>query len=196
MRKVIIIILAMLLMGCFVGCGNNPNEKVVEKTQEIENAFSSKNMPAIKTIVFGCEEQSTTKTELLEGRLDSKTVTNSPQKGFLESIFSQVSIKTVDTSDDTVEFEISAPDMSKVFVELGDRANSISSDDLRLYLIDYASKAPQIKSKVLLPYKLVGDDIEIDYRNEVFINAVTGGLLDAYKALYTQMIEEYKNGGN
>ena len=33
--------------------------------------------------------------------------------------------------------------------------------------------------------------IRDSYQDEKFINAVTGGLLDAFKTLYSEMLEEY-----
>ena len=42
-----------------------------------------------------------------------------------------------------------------------------------------------------LEYILVDDEPIVNYQNEEFVNAVTGGLLDAYKNLYSEMLEEY-----
>ena len=46
----------------------------------------------------------------------------------------------------------------------------------------------------LLYTSIVDDAPVVNYRNEAFINAVTGGLLDAYKSLYEEMMAEYMEG--
>ena len=45
------------------------------------------------------------------------------------------------------------------------------------------------------PYDVVKYSLEeLAVRNEEFINAVTGGILDAYKSLYSEILEKYERG--
>ena len=43
---------------------------------------------------------------------------------------------------------------------------------------------------VTLSYEVENGDIDVAYDDAEFINAMTGGLLDAYAALYEQYLEE------
>lgn len=51
-----------------------------------------------------------------------------------------------------------------------------------------------MKSKVSLGYIVTENQLVVDYQNEGFINAVTGGILDAYKSLYSEILEKYERG--
>ena len=56
---------------------------------------------------------------------------------------------------------------------------------------EYIGKAELKKVTVIIPYIVENEEIVIDYQNEEFIDAITGGLLSAYRQLYQDMINEY-----
>ena len=84
--------------------------------------------------------------------------------------------------------------MSKVFDDIDINYSNISENELAEYIIEYAQDA-KIKSNVVsLDYILVEDEPVVNYQDEKFINAMTGGLLDVYKTLYSEMMKEYTEG--
>ena len=109
-------------------------------------------------------------------------------------IFDLVTVKVKKTTDSTIEYEIEAPDMSKVFVNMDTNTTNTSQDELLQYIKNYAQNAETKVATVSLEYILVDDEPIVNYQDEEFINAVTGGLLDAYKTLYSEMLEEYSEG--
>ena len=105
-----------------------------------------------------------------------------------------MTVKVKKTTDSTIEYEIEAPDMSNVFIDMNTKADNISEDGLLDYIKSYAPNAETKETTVSLEYILVDDEPIVNYQDEEFINAVTGGLLDAYKNLYSEMLEEYMEG--
>ena len=93
-----------------------------------------------------------------------------------------------------MEYEINAPDMKNVFVDLDTNTANISEDELLQHIKDYAKKAKTTATTVSLEYIVVDDEVIVDYQNEAFLNAMTGGLLDAYKSLYEEMMAEFMGG--
>ena len=81
-----------------------------------------------------------------------------------------------------------------VFTSLKADSDSITEDKLLQYIIDYAENAEKKATMVSLKYIFIDEEAVVEYQDETFVNAVTGGLLDAYKSLYTEMIEEYAEG--
>lgn len=84
--------------------------------------------------------------------------------------------------------------MSKVFIDMNTNVNNISEDELLDYIKSYVPNAETKETTVSLEYILVDDEPIVNYQDEEFINAVTGGLLDAYKILYSEMLEGYTKG--
>ena len=59
--------------------------------------------------------------------------------------------------------------------------------------MDKLIKEAQRKEYVVsIPYEKKNGKIIATYRTEEFINAITGGLLQGYKEIYTKMLEELK----
>ena len=190
MKKIILIVLLCVALIGLVSCGKQ-NEVVEEKAQMVADAFADGDMAAINKTIFGTNEFE------VDGELSDIWGENlESQEGVLEHIFEYVTVKVKSTTDSTIEYEIEAPDMKNVFVDLNANAADISEDELLQHIEDYAKNAKTKEKTVSLKYILVDDEPIVDYRDEAFINAVTGGLLDAYKALYDQMMDEYTEGVN
>lgn len=190
MKRLLLIILVFTLVVGLVGCGKK--NMVKDTAQVLVDAFDTDDMATINKTIFGSNEV-TMDEEVLEiwGEPDTS---DTSQEGVLEQIFPYVTVKAIKTTESSITYEIEAPDMRNVFVNLSTNMTDISEDELLQYIKEYAKNAEKKVVTVSLNCTFVHGEPIVEYRDEAFINAVTGGLLDAYKALYEQMLEEYRKG--
>ncbi len=190
MKRLLLIVLVFTLVVGLVGCGKK--NMVKDTAQVLVDAFDTDDMATINKTIFGSNEV-TMDEEVLEiwGEPDTS---DTSQEGVLEQIFQYVTVKATKTTESTITYEIEAPDMKNVFVNLSMNMADISEDELLQYIKEYAKNAEKKVVTVSLKCTFVDNELIVDYRNETFINAVTGGLLDAYKALYEKMLDEYRKG--
>lgn len=182
------IVLVCVVLAVLTSCGKQ-NEEVEECAQSVADAFTNGDMVTINKTIFGTNELE------VDGELsDVWGETIESQEGVLEQIFEYVNVKVKRTTDSTIEYEIEAPNMKNVFGDLNANRADMSEDELLQHIKDYAKNAETKVATVSLEYILVDGEPIVDYRDEAFINAVTGGLLDAYKLLYEEMMEEYTKG--
>lgn len=83
------------------------------------------------------------------------------------------------------------PDLTEVFERLGEADRGLSEEEFTEEVRKYIEQAKYKKRTVSVPYKVVDGEVIVNYRNEEFINAITGGLLENYQKFYRQMLEEY-----
>ena len=185
--------LIFLLVGCLtlvglVGC-NEQSEFVVEQTQTITKAFEDGDMNTINNTIFGTSEIKP------DGKLsDVWGESTDEEKGVLACIFQHVRIEVKRVGESEIEYEIEAPNMKNVFADMESEDTDISEKDFLQYIKNYIQSAETMKSKVSLGYIVTENQLVVDYQNEEFINAVTGGILDAYKSLYSEILEKYERG--
>ena len=189
MRVLLLIIVCVAFTG-LVSCGEQ-NELVKENAQVVADAFTNGDMATINKIIFA-----TNKLEVDKELSDIWGEDAQSQDGVLTYIFDLVTVEVKEITDSTIEYEIEVPDMSNVFVDIDTNAVNMSQDELLQYIKNYAQNAETKDTTVALEYILVDDEPVVNYQNEEFINAVTGGLLDAYKTLYSEMLKEYTEGVN
>ena len=111
------------------------------------------------------------------------------EKGMLSIIFSHSMVLVEKVTEDSIKLKISAPDMSDLFFYLRKASFGIALTD---YVNAYVNEAEMKESIVFVSYTVEGEEAVIDYCSEEFINAVTGGLLDAYKEVCIDEIREYR----
>ena len=188
MKRLFLIVLLFIATTGLVSCGKQ-NEMVEKNARMLADAFADGDMATINKTIFG-----TNGFEVDEELSDIWGETSKSQEGVLEHIFEHVTVKVKKTTESTIEYEINAPDMKNVFVDFNANTADISEDELLQHIKDYAKNAETTATTVSLEYIIVDDEFIVDYQDEAFINAVTGGLLDAYKSLYEEMMEEYMEG--
>lgn len=188
MKKIFLSVLLCIILFSLVGC-EEQNEIVETEAQVVADVFTDGDVKTINKTIFGTNE-----VEIDDGLSDIWGEDAQSQDGILTCIFDVVTVKVKKTTDSTIEYEIEAPDMSKVFVDMDTNTTNISQDELLQYIKNYAQNAETKDTTVSLEYILVDDEPIVNYQDEEFINAVTGGLLDAYKTLYSEMLEEYTKG--
>ena len=185
--KVKVGLLVVVICFCLVGC--TKEEKAVKTmAEEVGITIESGDMEDINDLIFGINESDVVSgMEEVLGTGESDTA----QQGILSDIFKRNKIKVNNVSEDIIEYQIEAPDLSEIFVEILNEKKDLSEEQCLVYMREYIGKAELKKVTVTIPYTAEDKEIVIDYQNEEFINAITGGLLSVYRQLYQDMINEY-----
>ena len=187
-KRLFTIIFLSVMSFSLLSCGKK-NVLVEENAQEVANDLSNSDIGTINQIIFGTNE-----FEVDEALSDIWEENDQSQEGILASVFELVTVEVKKVTESKIGYKIEAPDMSKVFDDIDINYSNISENELAEYIIEYAQDA-KIKSNVVsLDYILVEDEPVVNYQDEKFINAMTGGLLDVYKTLYSEMMKEYTEG--
>lgn len=190
MKKLLAVILVCLSLGIFTGCGAE-RELAEESAQCLTETFASGDMESINHMIFGTGLAESDKPALQEWEAPVDT-----GEGVLAQVFPYVTVDVEKTTRSVIKYKIEAPDMSRIFEDFeGDRQN-ISEDDLLQYIKDYSKNTARRTTTVSLAYTVEEGNLIIDYQDEEFINAVTGGLLEAYRSLYSEMLEAYMKGAS
>ena len=187
MRKLIVLTLMAAGVFSLSGCGSKEVKNAANDAVEI---FASGDIEEINRLVFGTqtmEEDAEVRSILGETNEDSQ------QDGVLSTVFSESTISVGKADKETIKFEIVAPDMERVFTDLSLDNTEISEEELLKYIEEYMEEAEKKGFVVDVPY-IINDDgqVVIDYRDETFLNAVSGGLIEAYKELYMEVLQEYR----
>jgi len=187
-KSLFALMLACAVLAGLAGCGGQ-NEGVRESAQTVADAFAANDMAAINEVVFG-----TAAHEVYPELADTPEEEGRTKEGILTSVFERTTIEVGNTTDSTIEFRVSAPDMSGVFDGLDADADNMTEEELLKHVREHAKKAELKEATVNLGYELVGGEPVIDYQDPEFVDAVTGGLLNAYGELYAKMLDEYAKG--
>lgn len=171
------ILLARLPSG---GNGNglkNLNDKAEAVIQNDLKIFSNGNISEITERVFGEEVE--------------KTLANDSENGIIAELFANAEVSVCSVEESAITYTIIAPDISDFFRANVDELQTITTTgELRQALIKYSTTVAKKEYTVTLPYAISARaEIEISYDDPEFINAMTGGLLDAYADLYNQYLE-------
>lgn len=189
-KKALLLVMVFTAIFCFVSCKEH-NKLVKENAQVVADAFMDNDMETINKIIF-----QTDKLEVDEGLSGIWGESTQSKEGILTNIFGLVTVKVKKITDSTIEYEIEAPDMTNVLVDIDTNIENLREEELLEYIKDYAKNAEIKTTTVSLEYVFADDEFFVNYQNEEFINSVTGGLLDAYKLLYSEVMEEYAKGVN
>ena len=88
-------------------------------------------------------------------------------------------------------YSIVSPDISDFFTVCAEELDTVTtSEELGQAIMSYAETAPRKEYTVSVPYTISDTGIDVAYDTPEFINAMTGGLLEAYSALYDQYLSE------
>ena len=187
MKKTIIIMLLLLSFAFIMSGCEDANVK--KKANEAVEAFDSDDIKAVNKLVFGMEQQSVD-SELRDYFVNH----NNNSEGILGHVFKRVDLSVKSSTSEKVVFEIQAPDMENVFEDFEYDIDKLSQAELADYINKYADNADTKTFTAEVSVTKNGDSIELDYKSTTFINAITGGLLEKYKALYNSILEKYTEG--
>lgn len=181
----VLICLGILLIGFSVtGCSRKANtamgsldKQSVQTVKEELSVFESGDISMITESVFG--------------RVTDSTTSSDGTEGIIADLFSNAEVEVTAVEDSRITYTIISPDISDFFQVYADKLSSIgTSEELGQLLLEYAHKAPQKEQEVSLVYTITEEGIDVSYDNPEFINAMTGGLLEAYYDIYTQYLTE------
>lgn len=182
MKKLIILLCSIAVLLTFTGCGNTD---VKLKAEEIVSAFENSNVHEINELIFDYDSGTHT------------VDTNEEPEGsysIIEYILPKVRISIKSVSENKVIFDIVSPNMTGVFDQYEGDISRLDSSELYRFITQYADKAETKSFTVELPVTKDSDNVKIDYKNKDFINAITGGLLDEYRSLYSSLLDQYSRG--
>ena len=186
-KKIVVIISIFTTLVCIcMGCGKD-TKIAREHGQQIADIVESGDMEKINEFVFGYQE-----TEADEKIAAIMGTTEKEEDGILKEIFQNNTFEITEVSKDKIKYEIKAPDLTEVFERLGEADRGLSEEEFTEEVRKYIEQAKYKKRTVSVPYKVVDGEVIVNYRNEEFINAITGGLLENYQKFYRQMLEEYE----
>lgn len=176
----IVLILAILLLGAYFL--SKEHKSVKEYAENVVEIFQNGNKEKIDELVFGYQELSMEDENQEEGE----------KEGILAKIFKNISIRVKRITGKEIQYEISSPDLSTFFDTLEKENKMLSASEMESSLDKLIKEAQRKEYVVSIPYEKKNGKIIATYRTEEFVNAITGGLLQGYKEIYTKMLEELK----
>lgn len=182
----VMIIVSALVTVSLVGCGKG-NEELKNSANEIVEAFNDSDMDLINSVIFNTSHL----------KVDDELTEYFPEKSdnswLMSEIFSldKVKVQKIDEKDDSITYTIEAPDLSDIFLEISDDADNMTEKEFERYVMNYIKEADKVTTTVSVNYSYDGKEYYINYQNEEFLDAITGGLLNAYQTLYQEMLDEY-----
>lgn len=180
LSRVLIIILLFTMSGC--SKDKDGALKALDKDQVVAvqhdlEVFSDGNVSEITERIFGTESD--------------EMSTNNSSNGIIADLFANAEVQITSTDESTISYTIVSPDISDFFTAYADQLDSITtSEELGHTILEYAKTAPAKQYTVTIPYSVAEDGINVSYNDPDFINAMTGGLLEAYSVLYDQYLTE------
>lgn len=176
----IVLILAILLLGVYFL--SKERKSVKEYAESVVEIFQNGDKEKIDELIFGYQELAMEDEKQEEGE----------KEGILEQIFKNISIKVKRITGKEIQYEILSPDLSTFFDTLEKENKMLSAAEMESSLETLIKEAKIKKYDVAISYEQKEGKIIANYRTEEFVNAITGGLLESYKEIYTKMLEEWK----
>lgn len=178
-----ILVWLMLVVGGISGCGHSD---IKTEAEEIVTAFNEADINAVNQIVFGNGDLK------VNDELSEIFDTDEQKSGIMSEIIELDTITVKKVTNSEIVYQIKAPDMSRIFEEISmDRLDNMTEEEFEQYIIDYMHDTGVVESEPSIPYTKENGEVRADYKTGEFINAISGGLLDAYQALYQEMLDGY-----
>lgn len=184
-RKIVLLAVVCCVSAFFIGCSNT-QDRVKSIAEEHVELFASGEMEDINQIIFGVSELQE-EIEIVEMK-GSNMISC---EGILSTFFSYSKVEVENVTKDSVKLKISAPDVSDLIFYFR-KAPADFNIELTEYINAFVDKEEMKETIVSVSYIEEGEKIFIDYCNEEFINAITGGLFEVYREAYIDEVEEYR----
>lgn len=185
---VVIIVAGVTACLAYMQYGRQSYKEIKVQALEIADAMESGDISKVTSLVFGSEELEIDE----EIKKEFNQVSDTSEDGILKEIFKRNKIKVKQIEKETIEYEVEAPNMERVLQELQEQATGMTEEEVISYTKKYIEKAEKKKRTAVISYSLEGGKFDADYRNEEFINAITGGLIESYKVYYQGLLEAYR----
>lgn len=169
-----------------------PRREVSKDSDNAISSLTSGNIEKVNAVIFK-EYDAITCSDYAE-LFETEKKEISSEGGVLARLFSMAEIKMLDYDSETITYEIAAPDMTTFFSQYSNQTDIIVDEKaMGELLIAYAEEAERKSVEVSVSYLYVGDEFIGNYQSYEFINAISGGLVDAYNTLYSELIDAYRN---
>ena len=184
MKKLIILLALMIMLLSMPACTTDKDNtlKVLEKDHAVAvqndlEVFSDGDISGITERIFGVASD--------------EISADDSNNGIIADLFANAEVQIASADESTISYTIVSPDISDFFTVYAEQLDSITtSEELGEAILEYAKTAPTEEYTVTVPYSVEDDAIDVSYDDPDFINAMTGGLLDAYTALYDLYLSE------
>lgn len=188
MRKYFATLLIIILL-CFTSC-SSIDDSLKESADTIVEAFTNGDSTAIEEMVFGIEQQQ------IDDEASSYFKEDEDQNGIMSLIIkkTEVSVKKIDTKNSVIIYTVKSPDMSTIFTDLPENINSMSESDIKKHILDRVQNGEKTNTEIKIAYVEEDGNYTINYQTPEFIDAITGGLLTAYKTAYQEMTNQILEG--
>ncbi len=164
----------------------------------IVEAINNNETDTVEMLIFN-DESSTSEDERSNLENDTKGANeeNTIQESPISLIIENTQISMGEIGEDTIEYSVVSPQMQEMFTAIQSELTqedilNLTGEALNEFVKEYIKIAPKVTTTILVDYEKVDDKYVFDYTNENFVNAITGGFLEAYSTLYNQMIDEYR----
>ena len=170
-RFIVILFACVLLLGLCTGCGKE--KKIAEEhATEFSEAITTGDMKKVNQTVFGYDENA-----------------EKPEEGILQEIFKKDTVEVEKITGDEIIYKVEAPDLGSFFADAEKTERKIT----REFFNQYLENADTVNMTVKIPYSVDDEDhLKVNYQNEEFINAITGGLVNGYKEIYQEMLDQLR----
>ena len=172
MKKFSMLFLFTVMLALVTGCGTGDKPAEAE-AQKLVDAMAR-------------EDYHTTVGILTEGA-------ENPEAPYLEEILADTRVEIKEVGEDTITFQVTAPDFGDLFANFPKQAKNaedFTMDALDQYLKEQMEEAERNQTDVKVRYEETDGRVQIHYLEETFCNAVTGGSLPAYGALFEEVTGE------
>ncbi len=172
-------------LGCIwlTACG--ADKEIKEEAGKIVDAVESNDIETLEQLFFGTDDIAVDE-ELADFFTSSAMNEND---GIIARIIVQDSIKVKKITDETIVYEITAPDLSNLLQDAMQEEN-LTADSFENYVYSYIKKADKTKLEVEVPYTYQNDVFTADYTTEEFVNGITGNMMTSYQKLVEEVISE------
>lgn len=172
-------------LGCIwlTACG--ADKEIKEEAGKIVDAVESNDMETLEQLFFGTEDIAVDE-ELADFFTSSATSEND---GIIAKIIAQDSIKIKKITDETIVYEITAPDLSNMLQDAMQEEN-LTEDSFENYVYSYIETADKTKLEVEVPYTYQNDVFIADYTTDEFMNGITGNMMTSYQKLMEEVTSE------
>ena len=181
-KKILIFFIVGMTCIFMTSCGTN--KEVKAQAEKIITAVEANDMNTLENIIMGTED-----IAVDDELKDFFTMSEEENNGLIAKIIEKDSIKIKKIKKDTIQYEITAPQLENIFQEILEQEN-IYIKDFENYIYSYIESAPKQKIEVNVSYTYEDSTFTANYKTEEFMNGITGNMISSYQKLIQEVISE------
>ena len=162
-------------------------KKVKNEADNIVEAVKNNDAENLINIIYGLDLVKDVNDDIVNDFIDIPKDDNDVIKEIINR--DEIEIKKI--KSDSITYTITAPDLSGIVDCINENIDK-SDEEFLERIKEYIRSVDTTSRDVTLKIMLVDEKVVIDYKDEMFIDAITGGMYEQYKKVYLEMMEEYK----